>query len=314
MLQLQADKRALAGGSIRTRARHPPRWARKTGIAVGPVMAIEAELQAQVDAQLMEQGAFAPLDLLFTRPLDLQRLRGVAASEVELLDDVLMGDPAKILAELEQAATYARNIRLVEQPQDFLRGGRNRAQASPCDQRPAGPAAPHRLPLPACTKRTADGFVLRQSRRHLDQRYRAALCARNATEGQRQLDRLYVQAPIIQTSPLSTGWWVASMTWAGLLTTGGPTRVPDRDRTHCPAPTGVGLARLPVAAVAASGGRTHGSSFLSRRAESASQLRSEPGAGLGWCQRMYSRRTAMGVTSAVVPATRGQRVPAAAAC
>jgi len=28
-------------------------------------MGIETELQAQVDAQLMEQGAFAPLDLLF---------------------------------------------------------------------------------------------------------------------------------------------------------------------------------------------------------------------------------------------------------
>ena len=83
-------------------------------------MAIEAELQAQVDAQLMEQGAFAPLDLLFNSGrLIYGDYEAWRRREIELLDDVLMGDRAKILAELERAAAYARSIGLVEQPQEL---------------------------------------------------------------------------------------------------------------------------------------------------------------------------------------------------
>src|SRR3979411_3517185 len=88
-------------------------------------MAIEAELQAQVDAQLMEQGAFAPLDLLFNSGrLTYSDYEAWRRREMELLDDVLMGDRAKILAELERAAAYARSIGLVEQPQEFFAWGR----------------------------------------------------------------------------------------------------------------------------------------------------------------------------------------------
>ena len=68
-------------------------------------MAIEPELQAQVDAQLMEQGAFAPLDLLFNSGrLIYSDYESWRRREMDLLDDVLMGDRGKILAELERAA------------------------------------------------------------------------------------------------------------------------------------------------------------------------------------------------------------------
>ena len=81
-------------------------------------MAIETELQAQVDAQLMEQGAFAPLDLLFNSGrLFYSDYEAWRRREIDLLDDVLMGDRAKILAEMERAVAYARSIGLVEQPQ-----------------------------------------------------------------------------------------------------------------------------------------------------------------------------------------------------
>ena len=84
-------------------------------------MAIEPELQAQVDAQLMEQGAFAPLDLLFNSGrLIYSDYESWRRREMDLLDDVLMGDRGKILAELERAAAYARSIGLVEQAQEFF--------------------------------------------------------------------------------------------------------------------------------------------------------------------------------------------------
>src|SRR5258708_30121836 len=93
-------------------------------------MAIEAELQAQVDAQLMEQGAFAPLDLLFNSGrLIYGDYEAWRRREMELLDDVLMGDRGKILAELERAAAYARSIGLVEQPQEFFAWGQESAGA-----------------------------------------------------------------------------------------------------------------------------------------------------------------------------------------
>src|SRR5881296_1366501 len=85
---------------------------------------LDPSVQAQVDAQLLDQGAFAPLELLFNsgRLLygDYEAWR---RREVELLDDVLMGDRAKILAELERAAVYARSIGLIEQRQEFAAWG-----------------------------------------------------------------------------------------------------------------------------------------------------------------------------------------------
>src|SRR5882724_8735442 len=177
------------------------------------MMAIEAELQAQVDAQLMEQGAFAPLDLLFNSGrLIYSDYEAWRRREVELLDDVLMGDPAKILAELEQAATYARNIRLVEQPQDFFAWGQESVRVGTGGDAAGGGAAgtankPLRISAqPGLQRLIGCRYLPAQSAPQMDLFFdnpvvtltngiARALCARNAVEGQRQLDRLYVQAP-----------------------------------------------------------------------------------------------------------------------
>src|SRR3982074_1179376 len=85
------------------------------------MMTIDSALQAQVDAQLMEQGAFAPLELLFNSGrLLYSDYESWRRREVLLLDDVLMGNREKIGAEIQQAAAYARSIGLVEQPQEFF--------------------------------------------------------------------------------------------------------------------------------------------------------------------------------------------------
>src|ERR1700730_18580820 len=81
---------------------------------------IDIALQAQVDAQLLEQGAFAPLELL----IDSGRLihsdyEGWRRREISFLDDVLMGSKEKIRAQLESAAGYARSIGLVVELQTF---------------------------------------------------------------------------------------------------------------------------------------------------------------------------------------------------
>jgi hypothetical protein len=178
-------------------------------------MAIEAELQAQVDAQLMEQGAFAPLDLLFNSGrLIYSDYEAWRRREMELLDDVLMGDRAKILAELERAAAYARSIGLVEQPQEFFAWGRESAGAGAGHAVGAGAAtgaAAANKPLrisaePKLHRLIGCRYLPAQSAPQMDLFFdnpvvtltngiARALCARNVAEGQRQLDRLYVQAP-----------------------------------------------------------------------------------------------------------------------
>ena len=93
-------------------------------------MGIETELQAQVDAQLMEQGVFAPLDLLFNSGrLFYSDYEAWRRREIDLLDEVLMGDRANIVAEIERAVSYARRIGLVEQPQEFSAWGPSGASA-----------------------------------------------------------------------------------------------------------------------------------------------------------------------------------------
>jgi hypothetical protein len=83
-------------------------------------MKIDSELQGQVDAQLLEQGAFAVMDFLLDSgrllPDDYERWR---RGELGSLDEVLMGSTQKIRAELESAAAYARNIGLVRDQQTF---------------------------------------------------------------------------------------------------------------------------------------------------------------------------------------------------
>src|SRR5262245_29493052 len=81
---------------------------------------IDRELQAQVNAQLLEQGAFAPLELLFNSGRlaygDYERwLRG----EIESLDEVFMGSPEKIRAELEDAAAFAGSVGLAAEVREF---------------------------------------------------------------------------------------------------------------------------------------------------------------------------------------------------
>lgn len=78
------------------------------------------ELQAQVDALLLEQGALAPLELLFaTGRLLYADYEAWRRGEVGGLDEVLMGRPEAVREELEQAAAYARALGLVEQPLDL---------------------------------------------------------------------------------------------------------------------------------------------------------------------------------------------------
>jgi len=160
-------------------------------------MGIETELQAQVDAQLMEQGAFAPLDLLFNSGrLFYSDYEAWRRREIDLLDEVLMGDRANIVAEMERAVSYARGIGLVEQPQEFSAWGPTAA---------SGPAL--RVSMDSKLQRlVGTRYLPSQNAPQMDLFFdnpvvaltngiARSLSARNAVESQRQLDRLYVQAP-----------------------------------------------------------------------------------------------------------------------
>jgi hypothetical protein len=161
-------------------------------------MNIDVTLQSQIDLQLSEQGAFAPLEFL----LDSGRLtrsdyESWRRRDIESLDDVLMGSKDKIRAQLESAAGYARNIGLVETPQTFdawMSGGA--ALAEPL--RISGDTHLQRL--------IGSRYVRAQSAPQLDLFFDnpvvtltngivRSLSARNIGETQRQLDRLYAQAP-----------------------------------------------------------------------------------------------------------------------
>jgi len=160
-------------------------------------MGIETELQAQVDVQLMEQGAFAPLDLLFNSGrLFYSDYEAWRRREIDLLDEVLMGDRANIVAEMERAVAYARGIGLVEQPQEFCAWG------------PSGTAGPAlRVSMDSKLNRlVGTRYLPSQNAPQMDLFFdnpvvaltngiARSLSARNAVESQRQLDRLYVQAP-----------------------------------------------------------------------------------------------------------------------
>ena len=156
-------------------------------------------LQSQIDRQILEQGAYAALDFLFDSGRlirgDYERWR---RREIESLDDVLMGSKDKILAQLESAAGYARDIGLVETSQDF-HGWTPAAGAS--DDKPlriSDDVRLHRLIgsryVPAQTAPQLDLFFDNPVVALTNGIVRA-LCARNIGETQRQLDRLYAQAP-----------------------------------------------------------------------------------------------------------------------
>jgi hypothetical protein len=160
---------------------------------------IDPELQAQVDAQLMEQGVFSALELLINSGrLLYSDYEAWRRREVELLDDVLMGSQEKIRAQLESAAAYARSVKLVEQAQEF--------DPWPVDgQPPSGRAL--RISSDAQLQRLiASRYLPAQSVPQMDLFFDnpvvtisngivRALGGRNSAEAQRQLDRLYALAP-----------------------------------------------------------------------------------------------------------------------
>ena len=158
----------------------------------------DSSLQAQVDAQLLEQGAFTPLELLFNSGrLLYSDYESWRRRELEFLDGVLMGNPDKIKAELEQAISYTRRIKLVEQIQEF----------HPWHTEGGAGDRPLRISMdPLLQRLIASRYVRAQSVPQMDLFFDnpvvaltngivQALATRNLPGAQRQLDQLYAQAP-----------------------------------------------------------------------------------------------------------------------
>jgi hypothetical protein len=163
---------------------------------------VDTELQAQVDAQLMEQGAFSPLDLLFNSGrLVYADYEAWRRREIEYLDSMLMGDAAKITAEAQRAVEYARKIGLVEQPQEFLAWDEEGHSGGSSSGKPLRISSNTQL-----ARLMASRYIPAQKVPQMDLFFdnpvvaltngiTRALAARNLGESQRQLDRLYVQSP-----------------------------------------------------------------------------------------------------------------------
>jgi hypothetical protein len=153
-------------------------------------------VQAEVDAQLLEQGAFSPLELLFSSgrlfqgDYDAWRRR-----EIEFLDSVLMGSPEKIREELEHAVRYARSLGLEAQPQEFHAAG---GQAGETPLRISAEPHWHQLIasryVPARQAPQMDLFVDNPVVA-LTTGIVRALAARDPASAQARIDRLYGQAP-----------------------------------------------------------------------------------------------------------------------
>ena len=162
-------------------------------------MTLDIAVQAQVDTQILEQGAFLPLEFL----LDSGRLihadyEGWRRREIETLDAVLMGSPEKIRVQLESAAGYARKLGLVETPQAFYAWIAAAGDHGDEPLRVSADAQLQRLIgsryVPAQTAPQMDLFVDNPVVALTNGIVRS-LSARNGRETQRQLDRLYAQAP-----------------------------------------------------------------------------------------------------------------------
>lgn len=159
---------------------------------------IDPGLQKQIDDQLLEQGAFTVLELLLaTGRLAYSDYESWRRQEIEFLDSVLMGSPEKIRAQIEQSVSYARSIGLVEQPQDFT-AWHTDAPASNKPLRISAQTDLHRLIagrfIPAKLAPQMDLFFDNPVAT-LTNGIAQALAAMNATDAQRQLDRLYEIAP-----------------------------------------------------------------------------------------------------------------------
>jgi len=162
-------------------------------------MTIDIELQTRIDAQILEQGAFAPLEFL----IEAGRLvhgdyESWRRREIGSLDDVLMGSKEKIRSQLESAAQYARGIGLIEQPQTFYAWGSGAVDHSDAPLRISADAQLHRLLacryVPAPDAPQLDLFFDNPVVVLTNGLVRA-LSARELRESQRLLDRLYDQAP-----------------------------------------------------------------------------------------------------------------------
>lgn len=155
-----------------------------------------AELQAQVDALLLEQGAFAPLELLFaTGRLFQSDYEAWRRREVRVLDELLMGSRESIREELEQSAAYARALGLAEERQ-----ARDGMSAHPAD-------SPLRLSDDArLASLLASRYVPARSAPQMDLFFdnpvaalttgiANALAAADASEAARLIDSLYAKEP-----------------------------------------------------------------------------------------------------------------------
>lgn len=171
-------------------------------------MTVDPSLQAQVDAQLLEQGAFAPLELLFNSGrLLYSDYESWRRRELDLLDSVLMGNRDRIKAEIEQAVRYARRMGLVEQPQEFHAWHTSDAQSRTLAGTATASEKPLRISLDADLQRLIGSRYLRaQNVPQMDLFFDNpivtittgivhALAGRAVSDAQRLLDQLYAQAP-----------------------------------------------------------------------------------------------------------------------
>jgi hypothetical protein len=159
---------------------------------------IDSALQKQVDDQLLEQGAFSVLELLLASGrLAYSDYESWRRCEIEFLDSVLMGSPDKIRAQIDQAVSYARSIGLVEQPQEFTSWQTDTGVGNK-PLRISDQSSLHRLMagrfIPAQQVPQMDLFLDNPVSALINGIVRA-LAANNATDAQRQLDRLYSIAP-----------------------------------------------------------------------------------------------------------------------
>jgi len=157
---------------------------------------VTVNVQSQVNGQLMEHGAFAPLELLIAiGRLAYTDYECWRMGALEFLDQALLGSPTRIRALLASAIAYAEKIGLVAEHQEFTAwntAGQMTTLKMSADE------AMHKL--------LSLRFVAKQNTPQLDMFYNNpvvvlvnsvvdALVRRALNDAQHYLDRLYQQAP-----------------------------------------------------------------------------------------------------------------------
>lgn len=148
----------------------------------------------------MEQGAFTALEfLLSSGRLAYSDYESWRRREIELLDSVLMGNPAKIRSQMEQAAGYCLDMGLVEQLQEFPAWHSEHSLAD--GDKPLRISADSQLErligsrfTPARNAPQMDLFFDNPVVA-LTNGIARSLSARHLPEAQRQVDQLYALAP-----------------------------------------------------------------------------------------------------------------------